>query len=453
MLTKIDKSKILKLRSEDFSYQAIHEKLGFAIDTIMQICKQEEKQKNQEKEHSLREKSSSNDPISMLKRIANDICNVIETGKLNDRDRWKWEKQTEDIQAILKSEVDDRISKVRPDAIEKSDAHWNREIKNKYVRKEIVADLENTIKEKNNIIVKLRSEIEKNDRNLIEKKGEISRLEIQLDEIYDENIFLNNENWRKQKYIDDRFDLDVKIQQDRLNNEINAFNSEKEGFFRYKDKQQSNLDKSYLEAQAKCKTVEKLKKKLEKQSEEIKQRKDEFYQTRENYYEDVRKNISERKEDYEQIAKQWNMIKKTEEQQKIEGKRLRKLQIIVEKNGFLNHFSLQCPRCTGPIFFDASEPEIKQKIKSLFGNYMHPECRPKSEQQKHVILRPVSLSGEPVIQSGFSPIIQSGGEPIVVECSGEPVVRSGISPIIKSGEELEVFGSNGESLSQSGVST
>ncbi len=93
MLTKIDKSKIFKLRSEDFSYQAIHEELGFAVDTIMNVCRKEEERKIKGVEESQREKSSSNDPISKLKGIANDISNVIEPGKLNDRDRRKWEKQ------------------------------------------------------------------------------------------------------------------------------------------------------------------------------------------------------------------------------------------------------------------------------------------------------------------------------------------------------------------------
>ena len=87
------------------------------------------------------------------------------------------------------------------------------------------------------------------------------------------------------------------------------------------------------------------------------------------------------------------------------------------------------------MLFDITNNEIYEKINEIFGNYMHPECRLKSEQQKHVILRPVSLSGEPVIQSGF-PIIQSGGEPIIVQSSGEPVVQSGYSRCYYSGTEI-----------------
>ena len=167
----------------------------------------------------------------MFRRITNDISNIIETRKYDDRDSRKLEKLMKDMQSVLKSEVDDRIPKIRADAVEKSDAQWKGEIANNYVRKEKVAGLENTIKEKNNIIVKLRSEIEKSDRNLIAKENKISRLEIQLDETYDKNTYLNNENRRLNKYMDERFDLDIKIKLDKLNNEINVFNSKKKTFF------------------------------------------------------------------------------------------------------------------------------------------------------------------------------------------------------------------------------
>jgi len=78
------------------------------------------------------------------------------------------------------------------------------------------------------------------------------------------------------------------------------------------------------------------------------------------------------------------------------------------------------------MLFNAIEPEINQKIKSLFGNYAHSECRLKNEQPALVKLIPVSYSDEPVF-------------------------RSGISPIIRSGEKLDVFGPNGDPVSQSGV--
>ena len=55
MLTKEDKYKIIELREQSFSYQAIHEKLGFAVQTIMNICKEENERKIKEMEHRYRE--------------------------------------------------------------------------------------------------------------------------------------------------------------------------------------------------------------------------------------------------------------------------------------------------------------------------------------------------------------------------------------------------------------
>jgi hypothetical protein len=469
MLSKIDKNRILDLRSQDYSYCAIHEKLGFAIDTIMKICQQEKKQKNQEKTYSQREISNSNDPIIMLRRIEIDIGNVIEAGKLNDRDRRKWEKRREDIRAILKSEVDDRISKVSADAIEKRDIQWGREIENNYVRKEIVAGFENTIKEKDDIIVKLRSKIEKSDGNLIEKENKISRLKYsknceiqdlkdQLDDVYDKNINLNNENWRLQEYIDNRFDLDVNIKQDKLNNEIDAFNSEKKDFFRFEDKQQLNLDNICLETQTKLETVEKREKKLEKQSEEIKQRKDEFDKKinqicdlykerikvvvkREESVTELEKKLLKQKEelneerikiqdDQECMTEKWKRIKIIAERQKNKDQRNQK---TWNKNDSFKKVS------TPQTIFRKAKLVGATDLKII-------------KQQKPVTLIPISISGGPVIKSGFSPIIRSGGEPMVIMSGLEPVVQPGFPSVTQSGGETKVVNSSGGTMTQSGYS-
>ena len=83
---------------------------------------------------------------------------------------------------------------------------------------------------------------------------------------------------------------------------------------------------------------------------------------------------------------------------------------------------------------------------------MHPECRIKSEKQKHIILRPLSISGEPVLQSGFSPIIRSGGEPMIVLSGLESVVQSGFPSINQSGEETKIVESSNGTMIQSGYS-
>lgn len=146
------------------------------------------------------------------------------------------------------------------------------------------------------------------------------------------------------------------------------------------------------------------------------------------------------KDDQEKIIQEWEAINKTLEELRTEEHRLQEWQTLLNKTRGFNKFSIKCPRCSKPLLFDVTDPETYQKINQTFGNYTHPECKLKGEQQKHIILRPVSLSGEPVIQSGFSPVIQSGGEPIVVQSSGEPVVQSGCSPVYYSG--AKVFNKN-----------
>ncbi len=102
------------------------------------------------------------------------------------------------------------------------------------------------------------------------------------------------------------------------------------------------------------------------------------------------------------------------------------------------------------MLFDITNNGIYEKINEIFGNYMHCECI-KNKQQRHVILRPVSCSGEPIVQSGFSPTIQSGGEIMIAKPIAEPNVQSGY-PILQSGEEVKLVADDPEPVFQSGFS-
>ena len=103
------------------------------------------------------------------------------------------------------------------------------------------------------------------------------------------------------------------------------------------------------------------------------------------------------------------------------------------------------------MLFDVTNQETNQKLTKIFGNHMHPECI-KKKKQIFVTLRPVSFSGKPVVQSGFSTVIRSGGEPMVIMSGLEPVVQSGFPSIIHSGEETKVVESSGDTMIQSGYS-
>lgn len=130
-------------------------------------------------------------------------------------------------------------------------------------------------------------------------------------------------------------------------------------------------------------------------------------------------------DDKQKIKKELAAIIKIYKDLKILEEKLQEGNKLLDETEGFSKFSLPCPRCKGSILFDASKPEIKQKIKSLFGDIMHPECRLKNEQPKRVTLKPVSYSGEPIFQSGFSPVIQSGEQVMSVGSSGVPVLQSG----------------------------
>jgi len=195
--------------------------------------------------------------------------------------------------------------------------------------------------------------------------------------------------------------------------------------------------------------------KVAKQEENIKKQQQELDTIRKRISEIIN-NLEKQQEDIdnqrENIKKRWKPVLKTAEEQRTEGQRLQKWQTNLEKTGGFNKFSLPCPYFGKPKFFDATDQEINQKISKALRNDMHPECRIESEQQKPIILRPLSISGEPVSQSGFSPIIRSGGESMIIMSGLKPVVQSGFPSIIQSGEETKVVESSNGNMIQSGYS-
>jgi len=95
------------------------------------------------------------------------------------------------------------------------------------------------------------------------------------------------------------------------------------------------------------------------------------------------------------ISKEWEKINKIKEELRTERQRLHKWQKTLEKTVVFN------------------------KVSTLHTSYRKAKLvdvtvQKRSEQQKHVTLIPISISGGPIIKSGFSPIAQSGNEVKVV---------------------------------------
>jgi len=474
MLDEEEIEKIKKLINQGKTNYKIGKELEHSANTVKNI---REEYNNAKVSHTTGEETHFDGPIEEVRGIVHNIDNLIKKGQLKAGEKRIWEKILKQLQEILRLEVDERIPAERSEAINLRDEQWREIIQKGYVKKEVATDLENTIKSRDATNDALRNEIVQKDNLFSNEQYEISQLidSHQL-EIEDLKSKIRSLSWEKQGLVGENWNMHYIIQgyqyyydqgeqeyqkrERELSNEKTTFNKERK-------EQEVKSDKAFFEVDKKYKEIERREKQLDEQTVKLKKREAELDKNRTKMYdllEEKIKAIKKReqnvsnlekglkrwndeqndgldtkrkkiKDDQEKITQEWETIKKTVEELRTEKHRLQEWQKLLNKTQGFNKFSLPCPHCEKPMLFDANNQETYQKINQTFGNYMHPECRVKSEQQKHVILRPVSLSGEPVIHSG-SPIIQSGGEPIVVESSGKPVMQSGYPPCYYSGTEI-----------------
>jgi hypothetical protein len=271
--------------------------------------------------------------------------------------------------------------------------------------------------------------------------------------IRDKNA-LDWDNYQLGNYIKNLDNSIIRLQED-YNFKISFFNTEKQHFACYKKTEELKLDKKKADIKRREKNVEIRENKaieydltLNVYNKYLKELNKEFSMKNNKEKNELNKKKIEIEEDQRCINNEWEKINKIKKEQKDERLRLQKWQINLEKTGGFNKFLLPCPDCGKPMLFDITNKEIYEKIKGIFGNYIHHGCI-KNKQPIKLHLNP--LSGEPIIQSGFSPIIQSNIEKISVDPNGGHVVQSG-SPIIQSGEKEKVVMSGGEPILQSGFS-
>ena len=492
MLSDEEIEEIKKLISQGKTDYKIGQELGHSPNTVKTIREKYKISKVSQK--NIGEMHFKN-PIDSVRDVIKIIRDIVEMGDLKAEERRELEKLLEKLQETLRVEVDNRIYDERADAVEENNVEWRNLIDRDYVKKDVVTNLSNISKEKDTTIINLRNTIENKDFLISNNKYEMSQLKAsnqqekedlqdQKEDLLWDNIGLKEEIGDLHDYIGNYLDDAGRWERENLRHEEEVLNGKKTDFDRFVKMQQSNLDGLFFESDEKLKSVEKREEELAEQKEKLKKREDEFDKDKKQIYgmlgeklksvekregklaqgekglkswKDEQKdelNVEREKiqDDRRQVTKEMDAIKKTAEEQRTEEQRLQKWQTNLEKTGGFNKFSLPCPHCRKPMLFDATEPEINQKIKSLFGNYVHSGCRLKNEQPKLVTLIPVSYSGEPVIQSGFSPVIRSGGEPMIVMSGLEPVVQSGFPSIIHSGEETKVVEPSGGTMIQSGYS-
>jgi len=393
MLTKLDKSKILKLRSDGFSYQAIHEKLGFSKDTIMKVCKEEEARKIKGVEESPGESKKAEDsqihelevdfdnPIDKIRGIRSSIDDIINNGKLKAGEKRIWEERGIQLQEMLRLEVDERIPAEITKAINARDEQWDETIQSKYVQKDLAKLLKDIIDGK--------------DTQISELHGENMILWDILKQHQSELYFLKNVNTR---LINDneRLNYDLQNCYETMELQRDILNQKRKIFEMYTTNQNNDLETKQLKLIDWFNENHKKELDLEKQKKKVSEWDDALDIKSKKIDEKLVKLDKTQREielEKENIIKEWTSIEKTKEQQK-------------------------------------------------------------NITNKFTVLNPVSFNGPPVIQPEITQTEQSVTEPIVVECSGEPIIiRSGLSSINHSGLKVNTSGLSSNSFFQSGVST
>ena len=144
MLSDIEVEEIKKLINQGKSDYKIGKELGHSPNTVKEI-----REKYKESKVSLKKEREMhfNNPIDMLREEIKNIKNIVEIGELNAELRREFKKLLEKLQETLRLEVDDRIPKVKTEAVEERDEDWRELFKQDYVKKDVVTDLNNIIKE------------------------------------------------------------------------------------------------------------------------------------------------------------------------------------------------------------------------------------------------------------------------------------------------------------------
>jgi len=312
MLTQEDKDKIIEMRKQGYSLQAIHDKLGFAIETIRKVLREDEEKKTKKldkggnkragEDHNFSDVVSLDSTEEGVREFLVNIGNLIKKGQLKESFRKELEKYYEELQNLLKVEVDDRIAAERADAVATRDEEWNKSLEQYYVKKEVATDLENTIKAKDATIEHLRNEIAKKDTKITNNQDEkvhlknshqieIENLKSQITGLYWQNQDLINENWNMHnimqgyQYYYDQGEQEYQKRERELSNEKTTFNKERK-------EQEVKSDKAFFEAEKKYNEIERREEQQTEQAVKLKKREDEFNMQIKNVYDELNKKIT-----------------------------------------------------------------------------------------------------------------------------------------------------------------
>lgn len=255
MLTKKQKDRIIELWEPGYSQRYIRKDTGHALQTISNVIKEykkrkldEIKQKNKEiaeiKEGQIINGVGSFDStIDGVRALVASISNIIKKGHMKAKEREEWGRYLEDLQELLRFDVDEKIVAERADAVDLRDEQWRRILNQSYVKKEVATDLGNTIISKDVAIDNLENIVSEKDDLLRNKDYEISQvkdsdlviiedLKSQIRKLsWDLQGFIE-ENWRMyntilgyQYYYDQREQEFLKREQGFMDKELKIENS------------------------------------------------------------------------------------------------------------------------------------------------------------------------------------------------------------------------------------
>jgi len=286
MLSNVDKEKIIELRRQNFTYNAIRDETGFALQTISNVIKEDKDKKlKDEEETDLNKKIedeflqdgavSFDSSIDEARKIMDNIQTLIDNGNLQEGDRREWEKRLGDLQGLIRVDVEYKILEERSDAANSRDIEWQDHIDQGYVAKEVAEGLENNVISQNATIEQLRNVIVQKDAALVNIQDEmlhikeshqmaIDGLNGQINNYYWEIQRLLEENWYKHNVIQNYQYYYDQREQELLNRNRNL------------DHKEIKLEEASYETEQKHKENERWQMQLDDQSELFKKREAEF---------------------------------------------------------------------------------------------------------------------------------------------------------------------------------
>jgi len=280
MLHKKKVDEIIDLIEQGKTDYQIWKETGHAVNTIAKI---REKYKISEEKQTQGKEVVIKSPIDSIRKVIEDLENIIQTKQLEDREEKKIKKLVEPIREIIKMEVDDRIPKIREEAVQINNQQWTEVLEQSYVKKEVATNLEKMIQERDAIIQNLMKKNEEKDKEGEEIQSAYSSLtsttqglEKQNHDLAKEVQKLEKEVLRLQNYIENQLEKTVGRNLEDLKNERDMLIVKKTFIETNLENQRLDLNVKSSEEEQKQKALDMREKQLIEWKEKLQKWEEEF---------------------------------------------------------------------------------------------------------------------------------------------------------------------------------